>query len=73
MVLNSLDFAGEKLANFFGLNSPKYAYEIQAALDEQAKREKEEEIEKENTWPMTPESQQPITKPPSHSIDLKNQ
>lgn len=71
-VINGLDYTGEKIADFLNITSPKYAYEIQQYKKDLAKKAKEEEILKANTWKIQPESPgcEPITKPPQ-STDMK--
>lgn len=68
-VLNGIDYTGEKLANFLGLTSPKYAYEIRQHKNNLEKKAREEQAEKENAWSVLPEtsSNEPITKPPTQS------
>lgn len=72
-VVNGLDYTGEKLADFFNITTPKYAYEIEQYRKDQVRRAREEEFDKQNTWKVHPESSsnQPITKPPKQSADMK--
>lgn len=71
--LSGLDYTGEKLADFLNITTPKYAYEIQQYKKELARKAMEDEIAKENTWKVQQESprDEPITKPPTQSTDMK--
>lgn len=71
-VLSGLDYTGEKLADFLGITSPKYAYEINQYRRDQERKAREEQTEKDNTWkiPADSPSDAPITKPPTQSNDL---
>ncbi|CAO1416238.1 unnamed protein product, partial [Diamesa serratosioi] len=51
-VLSGLDYAGESLASFFGLNS-KYSSEIEEFKRQQALQEQEDLEEKSNSWPIS--------------------
>lgn len=68
-VLAGIDNTGEKLADFFGITSPKYAYEIRQYQKEQAMKAEAEKKEKENTWKVSEDvsSNEPITSPPLQS------
>lgn len=70
-VVNGLDYTGEKLATFLNITTPKYAYEIEQYKKEQARKAREEETAKENTWKIQQELNEPITKPPSSESDMK--
>lgn len=72
-MIASLDYTGEKLADFLNITSPKYSYEIEQYRKDQARRAREEEIEKQNTWKVQPESpsNDPITQPPSQSNKIR--
>lgn len=68
---------GEKLADFIGLTSPKYAYEINYYKKQQERKALEEKLAKENSWATVKESStepitaEPITTP-KQSIDLND-
>lgn len=66
-VLSGLDFAGESLASFFGLNS-KYSSEIEEFKRQQALQEQEDLNEKSNSWPISRHNGV-ITKVPDNNID----
>lgn len=72
-VLAGIDNTGEKLADFFGITSPKYAYEIRQYQKEQAMKAEDEKVEKDNTWEVSKDSSysEPITSPPSQSRVLE--
>jgi hypothetical protein len=71
-VLSTLDYAGEKLADGLGLTSPKYEYEINQFKKQQAIKEREEKIERENSWVIESQSPEgPITTAPSQSSNQK--
>ena len=70
-VINGLDYAGEKLATFLNITTPKYAYEIEQYRKDQVRKAREEQIEKDNTWKIQPESSEPITQPPSQFANMK--
>ncbi|CRK97098.1 CLUMA_CG010448, isoform A [Clunio marinus] len=69
VISNGLDYSGEKVGDFFGLTSPKYAYEIAAFEREQARESERKKLEEENNWqkPEKPNSNEPIIRPPEIS------
>jgi FAM177 family len=66
-VLNVIDFAGESIAGFFNLTTPKYSYEIEQFKKEQARRAVEEQIERDNTWKSDTNDKSVITTAPESS------
>lgn len=67
-VLSGLDYAGEALAGFFGLNS-KYSSEIEEFKRQQAIEEQEDLEEKQNSWPIT-ENNEVITEVPASNTTI---
>lgn len=64
-LINALDYAGETLADFFNITTPKYSYEIEQFKKDQVARAKEEAEEKANTWDVEKSNaSQPVTEVP---------
>lgn len=74
-VINGLDYAGEKVANFLQITTPKYAYEIDQFKKMEAKKAREEQHENNWTASSALTADQPITTPPAplstNPIDMK--
>ena len=68
-VLSGLDYAGEALADFFGLNS-KYSSEIEEFKRQQAIQEQEDLVEKANSWPMQQQNEV-ITEVPASNTTIE--
>lgn len=67
-LLSAADYVGEGLAEFFGITTPKYYYEI-----EEAKRQKAiDQEEKENAWTKTADERKEAvsSQPTSEKIDI---
>lgn len=69
-ILRGADQAGEKLADGLGITSPKYEYEINQYKKQLLQKEREDKIEKENTWTIQESPpNEPITKPPAQTVN----
>lgn len=77
--LAACDSVGEKVADFLGITSPKYSYEIEEAarIEEEARAEKMEYDIEMAGWstsptdasPSAPHTSTPVSKPPEMPTD----
>lgn len=67
-IVSALDYAGETLAEFLNITTPKYSYEIEQYKKDQEARAKEEAIERESCWDVE-KSHNPVTEVPKKSLE----
>lgn len=69
-IVDALDYAGETLAEFLNITTPKYSYEIEQYKKDQEARAKEELFERENTWDVEKShDREPVTQVPKKSLE----
>lgn len=69
--MNGLDYAGESIAAFLHITTPKYSYEIEQFEIEKERIAREEAIEKENAWDVerSQSNSDPITQVPTMTVE----
>ena len=69
-IVSALDYAGETLAEFLNITTPKYSYEIEQFKKDQEARAKEAAIEIDNTWDVEKRrNSEPVTQVPKKSLE----